>query len=203
MTNIKLSIIIPYYKTYKETIKLLDILGKQLTDEVEVIVIEDGKDDQVLDFKNCILLRNEENHGLSYARNEGIKAARGNYIVFVDSDDYVAEDYIETIINKINTSNFDYCYFSWKFVNKGDTIIIKDTPPIWNLAVWNAVYKKEYVELFDEEIRIYEDIPWQKKMRAKNGKKEIINKVLYFYNDSRPGSLTDIGSKQRSEQNAV
>lgn len=187
---IKLSIIIPYYKTYRETIKLLKILEPQLTDEVEAIVIEDGKDDRVLDFKNCVLLRNEENRGLSYARNHGIKNARGEYIVFVDSDDYVANDFVKTIIDKINTSEFDYCYYSWKPIHQTWSVRIKKEPPQWNYAVWNAVYRKNYVELFDENIRVHEDVPWQQKMRKKKGKKEIINKILYYYNDGRPGSLT-------------
>ena len=79
-------------------------------------------------------------------------------------------------------------------INQQWIIEIKDNPPDWNWAVWNAVYKKDYVELFDESIRFQEDIPWQNKMRIKNGKKEIIDKVLYYYNDGRPGSLTNINS---------
>lgn len=192
---IKLSIIIPYYKTYEETIKLLDILIPQLTDEVEVFLIDDGCKEERLDiYKDKInIIHLEENHGLSYARNRGIEEAKGEYIVFVDSDDYVADDYIETIINKINTSDFDYCYFSWQMINQKDIIRILDNPPSWNLAVWNAVYKREYVEMFDDNIRFCEDVPWQIKMRAKNGKKEIIDKILYYYNDGRPGSLTATG----------
>lgn len=192
---IKLSIIIPFYKTYNETVKLLETLKAQLTKEVEVILIDDGCHEDRLDKYDIDIIHFKENKGLSYARNRGIEKAQGKYIVFIDSDDYVADDYIETIINKINTSEFDYCYFSWKFLNQGDTIIIKNEPPTWNLAVWKAVYKKDYVELFDENIRFMEDIPWQIKMRAKKGKKEIIDKVLYYYNDSRPGSLTDTKGK--------
>lgn len=194
---IKLSIIIPYYKTYEETIKLLNILIPQLTDEVEVFLIDDGCKEERLDiYKDKLnIIHLEENHGLSYARNRGIEKVKGQYIVFVDSDDYVANDYIETIINKINTSKFDYCYFSWQMINKKDIIRIKDNPPSWNLAVWNAIYKREYTEMFDDNIRFCEDVPWQIKMRAKNGKKEIIDKVLYFYNDGRPGSLTSTGGK--------
>ena len=194
---IKLSAIIPYYKTYDETIKLLNGLIPQLTEETEVFLIDDGCHEERLDiFKGKInIIHLEENHGLSYARNRGIEQAKGKYIVFIDSDDYVVDDYIETIINKINTSEFDYCYFSWQMINKKDIIRILDNPPTWNLAVWNAVYKREYVELFEEEVRFMEDVPWQIKMRAKNGKKEIIDKILYYYNDGREGSLTSTGGK--------
>lgn len=186
----KLSIIIPYYDTYEETKKLLEILKPQLTDEVEVFIIEDSQDDRVLEFKDCEIIRSKVNYGLSWARNQGIKKAKGEYLVFIDSDDYVSNDYIETIIDKINTSDFDYCYFSWKPIHQDWEVIIKNEPPDWNWAVWNAVYKREYVDLFDESLRAIEDVPWQQKMRAKKGKKEIINKILYFYNDGRENSLT-------------
>lgn len=194
---IKLSIVIPYYKTQEETKRLMDILIPQLTDEVEVFLIDDGCHEKMLDqYKEKInVIHLEENHGLSYARNRGIERATGKYLVFIDSDDYVSDDYVKTIIDKINRCEFDYCYFSWKMINSNMVIRIKDNPPAWNLAVWKAVYKIDYVELFDEDIRFMEDVPWQIKMREKNGKKEIIDKILYYYNDSRPGSLTSTGGK--------
>lgn len=192
--DLLISIIIPYYKTYEETTKLLKVLKPQLK-QTEVILIDDGCHEERLDQYDINVIHLEENHGLSYARNQGIKNAKGKYIVFVDSDDLVSSDYIETILAKIKTSDFDYCYFSWKAINSNLRVIIKDNPPNWNWAVWNAVYKKEYVELFDDNIRFCEDVPWQQKMRAKNGKKEIINKILYYYNDGRPGSLTSTGGK--------
>lgn len=190
--SIKLSLVIPYYKTYDETIKLFDILIPQLTSEVEVFLVDDGCNEEKLDkYQDKInIIHLPENHGLSYARNRGIEKAKGEYLVFIDSDDYVSNDYVSTIIDKINTCDFDYCYFSWQMINQKWVIEIKDNPPDWNLAVWNAVYKKDYVELFDENIRFQEDVPWQNKMRIKNGKKEIIDKILYYYNDGRPGSLT-------------
>lgn len=193
VSTIKLSIVIPYYKTYEETVNLLDILIPQLTDEVEVFLIDDGCNEKRLDEYDINIIHLEENKGLSYARNQGIKKATGEYLVFIDSDDSISRDYIDTILNKINTSDFDYCYFSWKALNSNLTAIIKDKPPSWNWAVWNAVYKRDYVELFDDNVRIYEDVPWQQVMRSKNGKKEIINKILYYYNDGRPGSLTATG----------
>lgn len=192
--DLLISIIIPYYKTYEETEKLMKVLIPQLTDKVEIFLIDDGCHEKRLDKYNINVIHLEENRGLSYARNIGINNAKGKYIVFIDSDDLVSKDYIETLLDKIKTSEFDYCYFSWQSLNSDLQVIIEDNPPDWNLAVWNAIYKKDYVELFDNNVRIYEDIPWQQIMRAKNGKKEIINKILYYYNDGRPGSLTNIGN---------
>lgn len=190
VSTIKLSVVIPYYKTYELTVKLLDVLTKQLTNETEVILVDDGCHEDRLDEYDINVIHLEENKGLSYARNTGIKQAKGKYLVFIDSDDLISNDYIKTILNKINTSEFDYCYFSWKALNSNLVVRIKDEPPSWNWAVWNCVYKTDYVELFDDNIRVYEDVPWQQVMRAKGGKKEIIDKILYYYNDGRPGSLT-------------
>lgn len=192
-SQIKLSVVIPYYKTYEETVKLLDILVPQLTEETEVILVDDGCHEERLDEYDINVIHFDKNRGLSCARNTGIKKAKGEYLVFIDSDDLVANDYIKTIIDKINTSEFDYCYFSWKAMNSNITVRIKDEPPTWNWAIWNAVYKTDYVVLFDENIRVYEDVPFQQEIRKKNGKKEIIDKILYYYNDGRPGSLTSTG----------
>ena len=109
----KITTVIPFYKTYEETIKLFNVLIPQLTNEIEVIVIDDGCHEERLDkYKDKInIIHLEENHGLSYARNRGIEQAKGDYIVFIDSDDSVANDYFATIINKINTCDFDYTLY--------------------------------------------------------------------------------------------
>ena len=77
--SVKLSLVIPYYKTYEETIKLLNILIPQLTSEVEAFLIDDGCNEIRLDeYKDKInVIHLPENHGLSYARNRGIEKAKG------------------------------------------------------------------------------------------------------------------------------
>ena len=109
-------------------------------------------------------------------------------IVFVDSDDLVSLDYIEKILNKIKTSNFDYCFYSWESSN--GKRIIKDTPETWNTCVWNCIYKKELIgnTRFNPNINVGEDEVFNKEVRK--GVKENIEDVLYFYNWGRPESLT-------------
>lgn len=193
---IKLSIITPYYNTPKETRKLIECLDKQLNDSVEWIIIDDGCENIDLDNSKAKVIHLEENKGVSYARNIGIKESVGEYIVFIDSDDLVSEDYINSILNKIDTSEFDYCYFSWRTLQNNLKVKITDTPPSWNWAIWNAIYKRDYVELFDEDMKNLEDVPWQNIMRSKNGKKEILDKVIYYYNAGRVNSLTDIANRK-------
>ena len=93
---VKLSIVIPYYKTYELTVKLLDELVRQKTDEVEIFLIDDGCNEERLDrYCECVNITHlKENKGACVAMNTGIKKATGKYIAIVDSDDFVMKDYV-------------------------------------------------------------------------------------------------------------
>lgn len=175
---IKLSIIIPYYDRPKYIKSLLEVLEPQLTNETELIIVDDCSPIP-LDY-SCIRL-NENSGGASIPRNVGLDKAKGKYIAFIDSDDLVSNDYISTILEKTK-EEWDYCFISWKTSN--NTIIIKDNPPNWNCCVWNCVYKKEIIgnERFNPNLRIAEDYDFNKRVRK--GKKANIEKVLYYYNET-------------------
>lgn len=180
----KLSIIIPYYKTKTLTLKLLDALSKQLTEDVEVILVDDGCYEEV--FKTYpIEVVQIPSGGVSKARNEGLRNSTGNFITFVDSDDSIGDSYIRDILHAINTKTFDYCYFGWQSTN--GKMVVKGDPPEWNTAVWNCIYKKTEAR-FDETKQIGEEIDFNRLTRV--GKKENIKKILYFYNNERDDSLT-------------
>lgn len=184
--NIKLSIVIPYYKTYELTYKLLMELSIQKTDEVEIFLIDNGCNEVGLDLftetANIIHLRNDM--GVSFARNYGIKLATGKYIAFIDSDDQITMDYIEQLLNLIDTRNEDVIYFNWADFNE-NTI----TRHPENYAVWKAIYKKDFVPLFNEEYRQKEDVPFQEEIRRKKHTEYYFDRVLYIYNSNRIGSL--------------
>lgn len=175
---IKLSIIIPYYDRPKYIKSLLEVLEPQLTNETELIIVDDCSPIP-LDY-SCIRL-NENSGGASIPRNIGLDKAKGKYIAFIDSDDLVSNDYISTILEKTK-EEWDYCFISWKTSN--NTIIIKDNPPNWNCCVWNCIYKKEIIgnERFNPNLRIAEDYDFNKRVRK--GKKANIEKVLYYYNET-------------------
>ena len=108
--EIKLSIIIPYFETYELTERLLKGLIAQKTDEIEIILIDDGCNEKRIDkFKyleyNNIKLIHQENIGVAKSRNKGIDIAKGKYIAFIDCDDIVTIHYVETLIDAIN--NYD------------------------------------------------------------------------------------------------
>ena len=190
---IKLSIIIPTYNRNESLIKLLQVLQSQITNEVEVIVVDDHSDNKLkIDFPSWLnYIRLEENSGgASIPRNIGLDIAKGEYITFIDADDLVSDDYIQTILGKTK-EEWDYCYISWK--GKTSAVIIKDNPPKWNCCVWNCVYKRSLIgnERFKAELKMAEDYDFN--IRVRKGKKANIIKILYYYNEDTPNSLTKQG----------
>ena len=114
---IKLSIIIPYYNAEPYTSELLDVLAPQITDEVEVILVDDGSREPFKTAYSWVTIYYTENYGVSHARNIGIDMSNGEYISFIDADDLVSDDYVAQIIKKMP---FDYLDMSWRsFKGKG------------------------------------------------------------------------------------
>lgn len=97
------SIVIPAYNAEKTIVKCLDSIVNQTYKNLEIIVVNDGSKDKTKEIienygDHRIVLINKENGGVSSARNKGIDVAQGEYITFIDSDDYVAHDYIEALL---------------------------------------------------------------------------------------------------------
>ena len=182
----KLSIITPYYHTLSYTKKLAEVLEPQLTDEVEWIIIDDGCGEVELEPLKAKVIHLPYNSGnASKPRNVGLDCAVGEYIAFIDSDDMIAKNYVERILEEIG-KGFDYCYISWKY---GDNeVIIEDEPPYWNQCVWNCIYHRNLIgnKRFNTKKNIGEDTEFN---TIRRGVKRNITDVLYFYNYMRPGSL--------------
>lgn len=186
----KLSIIIPYYNTFEETTKLLDTLIPQLTEDIEVIIVDDGCNETRLDKYPINIIHLKENSGgASRPRNIGIDHAKGEYITFIDSDDMISEDYIETIMPKLKT---DVIFISWK--SRRQIVIMRYKPPAWNCAVWCRIYRKSIIGnvRFDENLKVAED--WKFNEQIKYNTHCSINKTIYYYNNGRKGSLLNGGA---------
>ena len=185
-----LSIIIPTYNRNEYIVKLLDKLHSQMKDNVEVIVVDDHSDISLENSWFKYIYLDENSGGASVPRNVGLDNAKGRYICFVDADDMVSDDYIETILEKTK-EDWDFCYISWQ--GKSNKVIIRDTAPAWNCCVWNSVYKRDLIgdKRFDPKLKMAEDYDFNRKVR--NGKKANITKILYYYNEDTPNSLTKQG----------
>ena len=114
MNNEKISIIIPVYNAEKNIKRCLKSVINQTYKNIEIIVVNDGSTDKtakyVEEFKkddNRIQLINKKNEGVSVARNFGIKVSKGSYINFVDSDDWLELNAIETLYKEIKENNVD------------------------------------------------------------------------------------------------
>lgn len=184
--EIKLSILIAYYETYEMTLKLLKELSIQKTDEVEIILIDDGCHETRFDrFTDFIIIHNYKNEGMSNALNKALEYANGKYIAIIDSDDQITMDYIDVLLETLKKHNEDIIYFNWADFN--NNIIIQHPN---NYALWKAIYKRNIFPRFEEGRRIHNDVPVQDKLRTMDHTEYYIDRVLYIYNSDRVGSLT-------------
>lgn len=107
MNNIKVSVIVPVFNASKYISKTLDSIISQDFDSFEIIVVDDGSTDDSLDIvKNALgnveiphKIIHQENAGVSVARNVGIEASCGDYLVFIDADDYVSKNHLSNLYN--------------------------------------------------------------------------------------------------------
>ena len=188
-TNVtkKMSIIIAYYNTYDLTEKLLEVLIPQLNKEVEVILCDDGCNETRLDkYKDKInIIHLKENKGGAFASNEAIRNSNGKYIAFIDSDDMITDDYVETLLSAIDKYNTDAIFMDWQ--DLGTKAIIRRPN---NYAPWKAIYKRNIMPIFPEGRRYSYDVPFYNELNSKEYTKHYLDKVLYFYNSIRPDNLT-------------
>ena len=121
-----LSIIIPVYKVEKYVRKTLESVFSEnfSDDDVEVIVVNDGTPDRSMDIVNefashkSLRIINQENQGLSGARNTGIKAAKGKYVWFVDSDDWIEPGFISRVMPLLKKDNVDIYMMLQRIINE-------------------------------------------------------------------------------------
>lgn len=212
-----LSIILPIYNVEKYLKECITSIVKQIDDEddVEIILVDDGSNDgcpQICDEYTkkypYIKTFHKKNGGLSDARNYGLNVAEGKYIYFLDSDDYISENFLSTIKKELKNeidiilfdgicvdenSNFmetkyDYKHYGLenkKIYNSKELILNQlNTGKEMPTVVWLGIYRKEYIienNLMFERGLIHEDELWTPKAFL-NAKSIIyINQSLYFY----------------------
>ena len=144
----KVSVIVPVYNVEKYLEKCLDSLVNQTLKDIEIIVVNDGTKDnsqEIIDkytkkYPKKVKGFIKENGGLSSARNYGLKYAKGEYIAFIDSDDYVELDMFEKMYNKAINNNYD--------------IVVCDTIEV-DEKNGNKVYKKSNFNYSNNDIKNY------------------------------------------------
>lgn len=116
---VKVSVIIPVYNVIKYLKQCIDSVLNQTMDDIEIIIVDDGSTDgsEILcdDYANkydCIKVFHRKNNGLGSARNLGIDIATGEYLYFLDSDDWIKEDALKTLYNYAHHYNLDIVFFA-------------------------------------------------------------------------------------------
>lgn len=212
-TNIKkrLSIIVPVYNVEKYIERcLLSLLNQDIPkSEYEIIVVNDGTPDNSADIAQSIADKNEniivihrENGGLSAARNTGMEYVHGEYVMFVDSDDYIEPNVLASIFKSANSGNVDMLAFStcrrrkdnqinWVHtfndyldgtsVTDGITLLRKGFEPT---SVWTYLYKTEFLNSYSFRFKegiIHEDIEFNYRVFTKASRIGAIDLLVYDY----------------------
>lgn len=186
----RLSIIIPYYNTEEYTNELLKVLDNQITDEVEVILIDDGSDKEFVPKYEWLTVIRTNNQGQAKARNLGINSSIGEYIQFIDSDDMVSEDFVEKILTATEEGK-DLIEFSWKSLNTNKfNFRLSDRSMVPSVVL--RTFKRSYIgeTRFNEKKDAAEDEDFSRRMGYLTEPVDvtIIRDYLYFYRDEVEGS---------------
>ena len=170
-----ISVIVPFYNVEKYILQCASSLTKQTYRNLELIFVDDGSQDESMKKMQSIKdkrikIVHQDNSGVSSARNVGLDLATGEYVVFVDADDYVANDYIEYLYNLITTNNADFAYSVNIFKSKTDKQIGKDKirtvdgdestgvllSPDTVVGSWNKIYRRAVIE--ESKLRFETDL---------------------------------------------
>ena len=150
--NPKYSVIIPVYNAEKTLHRCVDSLLNQNYPDAEIILVNDGASDSSGEIcaeyakkHECIVYIQKENGGVSTARNAGLDAARGAYVLFVDSDDFVPEEYFCKLDDLGSDMHYDCIFFSHTVVD-GNTHTVKALKP------FSSTKAEECVPLFCEAL---------------------------------------------------
>ena len=215
----ELSIIIPVYNSEKYIQDCLNSICKQIKNEVELILVNDGSKDDSLKickyfskkYKNIKIINEKKNRGVSYSRNVGIKNSGGKYILFCDSDDQLINHSINKILynikkysnteifvlrNKIISQNsVDKNQFTSAYSNKKKSILnnIKNFKK-FRATCWNFIIQKRFLlfkKIKFKNIEVFEDQVFISNLLCNTKSYKIINEPIYLHRAIEPNSLSN------------
>ena len=216
-----ISVIVPVYNVKSYLSKCLWSLVNQTYNDIEIIVVDDCStddsheicNDYLSKYNNIKYYRLEQNRGLSYARNYGIKKSTKEFIGFVDSDDWIDLNMYSKLYDMIINNNADLASCSYSYVYNSDKDIenyevhnfnrIVDNPLITNpidahicslkhgdIVVWNKLFKRQLFDNIEFPVgKIYEDIYTSYKLIEQTKRIYISSECLYYHRQ-REGSIT-------------
>lgn len=213
-----LSVIVPVFNTEKFLNECLDSIIRQTYENLEIIIVDDGSTDSSGSICELYASRDrrikvihQENRGLSAARNSGLNVAQGEYIAFVDSDDFLSLDCYEKSMRHMLLTKADICCYDIyeNYINevrkvphiqdsslKSPTFRAIDNLELlfsfWPL-VWAKIYKKTFLKAYKMrfiEGILYEDNPFVLGCWIRNPMVTLLPEHLHYYRLGRPGQLS-------------
>lgn len=213
------SIIVPIFNSEKYVLKCLSSLKQQSYSNIEVIIVNDGSTDNTKTIcQNYIIydkhfhLINTQHMGVSHARNVGIKLSKGQYIIFVDGDDFVSHDYVETLVHSIKELNVDLVcadYYTVENDKINNDFSDKKTEILDNIAainllhndkyfcgyLWNKIFIKQIIISnnlsFDTRVKIWEDMLFCLEYLLCIKNIAYIHKRIYYYVIHSDSTMSD------------
>lgn len=213
-----ISVIVPIYKVEDYLNRCVESIVNQTYRNLEIILVDDGSPDKCpgmcekwAEKDNRIRVVHKENGGLSDARNAGMRVATGDYISFIDSDDYISLDFFETLYNVAITQNADIvecsitdCYEDGRIDEYEDDAgivsfnaeealsgLIAENP--FHQHVWNKLYRSSIALTVPFAVgKLNEDEFWTYQVFGQSKRVAKINKTMYFYLQ-RSGSIMGEG----------
>lgn len=221
------SVIMPAYKVEKYLRRCIDSILAQTYSNFELILVEDGSPDkcgkicdEYAEKYKFISVIHQSNQGLSAARNNAVPMAKGKFITFIDSDDFITTDYIEYLVKliikynaEISAASFVYQYEDGDIKTpKEETYSTFYTPAEalekmnyvkgFGLTAWGKLYKKELVEAYPYPVgKLYEDIATTYKIVGDSTGVAYGNKQIYYW-IQRTNSIMHSGFNPR-QLNAI
>lgn len=213
----KVSVIVPVYNVEAYVEKCLKTLVEQTLEDIEIIVVNDGSTDKskeiiqkiMKQFPEKMVYIEKENGGLSDARNYGMPYAKGEYIAFLDADDYIEKDAYQKMyeLAKKEDSDMVECDFYWEYPNKQK----KDSGEIYQgkqealekirVVAWNKLIKKEVLNrakvTFPKGYR-YEDVEFTYKLIPFLEKVSFLKEPCIHY-VQREGSISNSQNERTKE----
>lgn len=221
--TIKLSVIVPVYNVAPYLKSCIDSILYGIASDTEIILIDDGSTDEsgtICDDYAArmpqVRVRHQQNAGLSAARNAGLSAARGEYISYVDSDDFVSSSAINAIVGQMDQTEADVAVADYVPISPQTPLMLddKDYSDVasstigtdefliniqkYTMMVWNKVYRRK---VFEEcrfvEGAIFEDVDYIHKILMRQRKFIYVPCTLYYYRIQRKGSTAFTFNKNR------
>ena len=218
----KLSIIVPVYNVEKYLSKCLESLVNQTIDNYEIIIVIDGSKDNSIDivkdykdkYPDLIEYYVTENRGLSAARNYGLKKAKGDYVGFVDSDDYVDVNMFYKLYNMASDGEYDVVVCDFLKITEKEkkemALDINNNDSVYDIVLkskayaWNKIYRRDLFEKYNIEFPegyIFEDICTIYPLLIRADKIGYVNEKLYTYRFNRNDSI--MKSKNRKDDDII